>query len=95
MIIHPSCEMYNQMLCEWRKVEIKVRYNGKTSIENLYMNYPQPELLQTYRYVGSDCWERQRIKRKGDRMIRKLQALPEIEKNYLLNRIQEELIITN
>jgi site-specific DNA-adenine methylase len=92
MIIHPDCDMYNQYLADWRKVQIKIRYHNKTSVENLYMNYPQPDILQSYQFLGEDCWDRQRIKRKGDRLIKKLQTLPSKEKNYLLNRIQVELL---
>lgn len=32
MIIHPKCDLYDTMLHDWRKVEIKIRYHRKTSI---------------------------------------------------------------
>lgn len=87
MIIHPTCKLYDQALHTFRTVEVAVRYHNKTSIEKLYMNYPGPEQLLTYVYTGKDCWDRQRIKRKGDRLIQKLSALPAMERNYILNRI--------
>ncbi|WP_395043154.1 DNA adenine methylase [Flavobacterium sp.] len=89
MIIHPKCDLYNTMLYDWYKIEIKIRYNRKTSIEFLYMNYPPPTELQCFDYLGSSCWNRQQIKRKGDRLLEKLKKLPVLEQNYLLNRLKE------
>lgn len=89
LIIHPKCELYESMLKDWRKVEIKIRYNSKTSVEYLYMNFPAEAQLLTSKYLGSDCWERQRIKRKGDKLVQKLLSLPAAERNYLLDRINK------
>lgn len=88
MIIHPQNSLYDHVLKSWRTLQLKVRYHNKTSIENLYMNYPRPEQLLSYAVVGSDCWDRQRIKRKGDRLVKKLLSLPEAERNYILDRIK-------
>lgn len=89
MIIHPVCDLYDQHLKSFRQVQLSVRYHNKTSIEKLYMNYPEPEQLLTYACAGKDCWDRQRIKRKGDRLVRKLSSLPDLERNYILDRIRE------
>lgn len=91
MIIHPNCDLYDTMLKDWRKVEIKIRYHKKTSIECLYMNYPEPTTLQTYAYLGKDCWERQRIKRKAERMVNKFTEMPVLERNYILNELCKNL----
>lgn len=89
LIIHPKCELYDTMLADWRKVEISVRYHQKTQIETMYMNYGEVDQLQSYSYLGDNCWERQRIKRKGDRLVKKLQDLPVLEKKYILERLKE------
>ena len=86
MIIHPKCELYDTMLKSWRSVQIKIRYNTKTSIECLYMNYPVPPELHTYSFIGKDCWDRQRINRKSAALIKKLENLPVHERNCLLDR---------
>jgi len=91
MIIHPDCELYNTMLSDWRKVQVKIRYNNKTSIENLYMNYSADVELHTTKFLGADCWDRQRIKRKGDNLISKLNRLSPNERKYLLERIKQEI----
>ena len=87
MIIHPQCDLYDRFLKSWRTVQLKVRYNRRTSLETLYMNYPRPVHLLTYSMYGTDCWDRQRIKRKGDRLVKKLLSLPEVERNYILSRL--------
>ncbi len=89
MIIHPKHELYDTKLSTWRKIEVKVRYHQKTSLECLYMNYDIPTTLQDTSYLGSDSWDRQRIKRKGDRLIKKITELPVLEKQYILDRLKE------
>ena len=89
MIIHPVCDLYDHALQSWRTIQLSVRYHKKTSIEKLYMNYPEPEQLLSYVCTGKDCWDRQRIKRKGDRLIKKLMSLPAVERNYIIDRITQ------
>ncbi|MDO9186923.1 MAG: DNA adenine methylase [Bacteroidia bacterium] len=89
MIVHPVCELYDTWLKGWRKVLIKVRYHNKMSLECLYMNYDLPEQLQVDAFLGTDCWDRQRIKRKATSLVNKLIALPELERNYIIRRVQE------
>lgn len=88
MIIHPSCDLYNKALKDWRTVNISVRYHNKTSKEKLYMNYPEPHTLLTYACYGNNCWDRQRLKRKADRLLKKLSSLPTSEMNYILNKLE-------
>lgn len=87
MIIHPSCELYDLHLSSWRIIQIKIRYHSKTSIENLYMNYDIPEKLQCVDFVGSNCWDRQRIKRKADRLMSKISLLPAHEQQYIFSKL--------
>ncbi len=48
------------------------------------MNYPQPEELHDYRYLGEDFVDRQRIHRKIQRHVDKLLGLPVLERNAIL-----------
>lgn len=92
MIIHPVCDLYNHHLKSFFKIPVKIRYHSKTSNEALYMNYPSTGKLLTYVYAGTNCWDRQRIKRKGDRLVSKLMSVPAVERNYLLDRIKKSFI---
>lgn len=87
MLIHPECELYNTSFKDWRSIEIKIRYNVKTSIERLWMNYGKQE-LQTYKFLGADCWERQSNKRKAQRFLLKGQHLPFNEGNYITDMLK-------
>jgi DNA adenine methylase len=89
MLIHPKCDLYDSSLSHWRKVEVKVRYHKKTQIECLYMNYPEPTELQDYSFLGNDCWERQRISRKTEAYIKKFQKMPVLERNCIINKLNE------
>lgn len=63
MIIHPTCDLYDSTLSGWRTVPLKIRYNRKTSLEQLYMNYDVVKYPMITAFLGADCWKRQRIKR--------------------------------
>lgn len=87
MVIHPACELYDTKFASWRQVEVKVRYHKKTSLEKLYMNYDKPKELQAYKFLGKDCWDRQRIQRKAIRLVSKLDKLPEQERRYVIHEV--------
>lgn len=89
MIIHPKCDLYDSVLSSWRKIEVKVRYHKKTSLEVLYMNYPEPLQLQDYSFLGNDCWDRQRIVRKVNSYVLKFKKLPVLERNFILEKLNQ------
>lgn len=89
MIHHPKCDLYDTMLAQWYRSDLKVRYHRKTQTETLYMNYPPPNELQDYRFLGKDCWDRQRISRKVKQYLQKFQKLPVLERNYILNELNQ------
>lgn len=86
MISHPDDPMYNKYLKGWTKEKFTVSYHGKPAEECIYYNYSKPTQLQTYDFVGSDCWDRQRVKRKIERLARKLADLPALERNAVIAR---------
>jgi len=92
MISHYENPLYENLLdrLKWRKETFNTAYHGKPVIECIYMNYPEPEKLHDYSLLGKDCWDRQRIKRKIDRIIKKLQALPAQERNAIVKTIKEK-----
>ena len=81
-------DLYDRELCGWRRVE----YNAydrthEMRIECLYCNYPAPEELHDYRYLGKDFGERQRIRRKINRHVEKLKNLPVLERKAILGAL--------
>ena len=89
MIIHPKCDLYDTMLKDWRKVDVKERYHNKTQIVTMYMNYAEPTELQCYDYLGNNCWERQQIDRKLKRLKDKFSLMPVQQKNYFLKELNK------
>lgn len=87
MISHPSNDMYDYALKGWTKEKFIVSYHGKIAEECIYYNYTKPIVLQLYDYVGTDCWDRQRIKRKIDSLSKKLINLPALERNAIIDRV--------
>jgi DNA adenine methylase len=91
MISHYKCDLYDSMLPGWTKEKFKVSYHGKVKEECIYYNYEKPSKLLTYQYVGSDCWDRQRVTRKINRLSEKLLNLPALERNAIIDRVINRL----
>jgi hypothetical protein len=89
MISHYEHPLYDKMLKGWNKEKKTVRYHRRTTEECIYYNYPKPSVLQTYEYIGNDCWDRQRITRKINRLSEKLLSLPELECNAVIQRVSD------
>lgn len=88
ILIHPKDCIYDNLLnLGWRYKELKIRYNKKTSIERIYCNYEVPHQLLTYRFLGENFTQRQRILRKCTRFSQKLLSLPELERNAVISHI--------
>lgn len=87
MISHYPSTLYDTMLAGWRTHDFESMTRKGLRTERIYMNYPVPEILQDYRYTGTDYRERQRIKRKVTRHIKKLEALPNDERNAILTAV--------
>lgn len=81
--------LYDETLKDWRAEEINCNVHGKIAKEVIYMNYDTPKKLHDYRFLGKDCWDRQRIKRKINRKINGLMALPPLERNAILEQIRK------
>lgn len=85
---------YLEDLGGWNKHTFKTSIHGNLAIEVLYYNYPKPTELHDYSYLGTDCWDRQRINRKIKRNINKIKSLPALEKGKLLEAIKKEFFTT-
>lgn len=83
MISHYPCSLYDEALKNWRKLTFKSMTRQGLITEAIYMNYPQPKILQDYRYIGKDFTDRQRIKRKMLRLQSKISMLTMDERMLL------------
>jgi len=79
--------MYAKALSKWRLIRYMAMTRGGLREECLWMNYPQPELLHDYRYLGDDYRERERIRRKALRWVARIASLPELERRAILSAV--------
>ena len=83
-------EMYADRLSGWRTITFASQTRGgTTATEWLWLNYPEPDALHDYRYLGEDYRERERIKRKKTRWVNKLRRMDPLERRSILWAIQE------
>ena len=89
-------QMYAEALTDWRYITFEaMTRGGAPATEYLWMNYPEPEALHDYRYLGANYRERERIKRKKQRWVKKLQGLDVLERRAILWAIEESGIARN
>lgn len=81
-------EIYDTSLAGWRLHTFTAGTRRGVATECLYMNYVNTEgILHQYDFLGSDYIDRQRIKRKIDREVNKLKALPAAERRAILSAV--------
>jgi DNA adenine methylase len=82
-------EMYGSTLCKWRCSRFWAQTRGGMAEEYLWVNFPEPDELHDYRYLGEGFRERERIKRKKTRWLARLAGMPLLERRCLLSAIAE------
>jgi len=77
--------LYDNLLSDWQSVEFQAMTRGGVRTEKLWMNYDisTMELHQT-NFIGKNFGDRQRIKRKVNRLSRKINNLPRHEKQAIM-----------
>jgi hypothetical protein len=93
-ISHYPCDLYNEALKGWNFFDFKAMTRFGIRDERLYFNYTMPSVLQDSRYVGQNFTDRQRIKRKSERLINKLSMLSANERDYILSSMAAEYFKT-
>lgn len=84
-------ELYMSMLPGWRKIHFQAQTRRGTATETLYMNYPEPEALHDYTYLGTDFRERERIRKKIQRHVEGLKRLPVYERSAIIEAITTKI----
>jgi DNA adenine methylase len=81
---------YAKALKQWNTASFQaITRGGRLATEWLWFNFPEPVALHDYRYLGEDFRERERIKRKKQRWVNRLQKMPTLERRALLCAIAE------
>ncbi len=82
--------IYDKMLKGWNHHTFNAQTRAGTAREYLYMNYEnETGELHQYDYLGTDYIDRQRIKRKIDREVKKLLSLPASERRAIIEAVSD------
>lgn len=90
MISHYPCKKYNEALQSWRSVRYRSMTHQGIREECLWMNFDHPNLVLAADTVGTDCWQRQGIRRKVDRLLSKITALDPEQKAAIFTQLKKE-----
>lgn len=86
-------ELYNEQLKKWNTIEFQAMTRGGTATEKVWYNYPDPDELHDYRYIGNDYREREQLKGIVCRNVSKFKRLPAVQRNAIINELRKELRI--
>ena len=87
--------MYMEYLKGWFYFETTTMSRGGKRVESLWCNFNPVEYEKhDYSFVGNNFTDRQRIKRKANRLINKINSLNYDEKRYILDLIQKNFFST-
>lgn len=89
MISGYQSSLYAEALDHWRTLNYTNMTRSGPALETVWMNYKQPNKLHDYSFLGSDFTDRQRIKRKIQRLRNKLLALPPLERSAVMDGIDD------
>jgi DNA adenine methylase len=82
--------LYGSTLRKWRCVSFAaITRGGSMKQECVWCNFPEPDELHDYSYLGSTWRERERIKRKKLRWTSRIRRMPLLERQALLSAIDE------
>jgi len=84
---HP---FYNKQLQGWKKVSFSAKTHVDIREENVWFNFDEPEILHDSRFYGKNFRERQTIKRRQERLYKKIQNMDPIERNELFRWMNTE-----
>lgn len=80
-------ELYNDELSSWRKVSFSAQSQSGLRTEQVWMNFDAPSQLHDSSFIGNTFRERQSIKRRKERWIKKFGEMGLLERNDVLNTI--------
>jgi DNA adenine methylase len=89
MISGYESPLYKESLKSWQTHCYQAACHHGVATEWLWMNYNVSMKLHDYRYLGDNFRERERIKRKTQRWVVKLETMPILERQALLYAMDE------
>ncbi len=88
---YPS-DLYDSELRGWNRVQFTAKAHDGIRVESLWANYPLPQRLHDARYMGRIFRERQNIKRRLERLRRRISRLSTQEQHEVADWLSAELL---
>lgn len=82
MLTHYPCQFWDDGLTNWRRMDIRGQSRQGSTVERLYMNYPEPSQLHDVRYYGSNFRHRELLKKAAKNLNRKFQKWSPLDQQY-------------
>lgn len=89
MISGYRSRLYDRALRGWRRIDYQAMTRGGVKPESVWLNFDEPTELHDYRFLGEDFHDRCRIARKIKRAVRKLEAMPSLERAAVLAALND------
>lgn len=89
MISGYDSELYRDLLSGWRCVRFQTGSHGQPRIETVWINFDPPAVPHDLRYFGRDFREREQVRRRQQRLKRRLESLEPAERALLFEWMQE------
>lgn len=83
-------DLYGKALRNWITDHFAVTTRGGPAEEWLWANYPRPQELHDYRFIGGAYPERWRIHKRQRSWVRMLRKMPPLERRAMLSRLIDE-----
>lgn len=80
-------KLYNDVLSEWRSVDFPGRSRRGATTETIWLNFDKAKMLHDHRFIGTDHRNRLDIKRQQQRWIKRLEQMPDQQRNAMLQKI--------
>lgn len=87
MVSHYPCSLYQDALKDWRQVPYRSMTRAGLRQELLFLNFDLPPLLADPSNVGENFTDRQRLKRKVNRLITRLDKEEPLERSAILSYV--------
>ena len=82
--------LYAERLGTWHQERFTAMTRGGPALEGLWANYPKPDRLHDYRYIGHSFHGRWRIRKRQRNWARALKKMPAIERRAMLDSLARE-----
>ena len=91
MISGYASPLYARRLDGWSLYQFQARTRVDTREECVWFNFPKPHILHDDRYLGDGFREREVIRRRQNRLRRRVEMLPSAEQRSLQKWLEDQL----